>query len=1059
MRFSHFCIDRPIFATVLSILIVLLGAAAYFTLPVAQYPEIAPPTIEVRTSYPGASAEIVSNTVATPIEQEINGVEDMLYMVSQATSDGQLQITVTFALGTDLNTAQVLVQNRVAVAESRLPEEVRRIGVTVRKSSPDMLMVIHLFSPDGSRDPLYVSNYATLQVRDVLARLDGVGDVRIFGARDYAMRIWLDPEKIASRNLTAGEVIAALRAQNVQVASGVINQPPVPDQGAYQVNLETLGRLSDPRQFGNIVVKTGEDGRVTRLEDIARVELAAQDYTANGYLDEREALPLLVFQRPGSNALATADRLIATMDELAKSFPPGLAYDIIYNPTEYIAESVQEVTKTIWEAAILVVIVVIVFLQTWRAAVIPIVAIPISLIGTFMVMSALGFSLNTLSLFGLVLAIGIVVDDAIVVVENVERQLRAGLSPREAAHRTMDEVGTALVAIALVLIAVFIPAALIGGIQGQFFRQFAVTITAATVISLIVSLSLSPALCALLLKPHVNHGEHKGVALFRPIRAFFDGFNRVFDRISLGYGGLTRRLLRLAAVMLVVYGGLLALTGWQFNRAPTGFIPEQDQGYLITVVQLPPGSSLARTDAVVRQATQLILGTEGIEHAVPFAGFDGATFTNASNAGAVFSRFASFEEREERGLSANRLLAELNQKLSSIQDAFIITIAPPPVRGIGTGGGFKMMVEDRTGRGLVALEAATQDIVARSNQTPGIVGVFSLFNTRTPKIYADIDRVRAEMLGVPAERIFEALEVYLGSTYVNDFNLLGRTYRVTAQADGAFRKDIRDIGNFKTRSDSGGMVPLSAVANFRDLTGPYRVARYNLYPAAEVQGATLPGFSTGQAIAAMERIAQETLPTGFGFEWTELALQEKLAGNSGLLIFVASVVFVFLLLAAQYESWTLPLAVILIVPMCLLAAVSGLLLRGMDVNVLAQIGFVVLIGLAAKNAILIVEFARQGEAEGNERREAAVNAARTRLRPILMTSFAFIFGVVPLVIASGAGFEMRQSLGTAVFFGMIGVTFFGLLFTPLFYVVSRGLGEIFALKRARSGTQEAGPAE
>jgi hydrophobe/amphiphile efflux-1 (HAE1) family protein len=1047
MRFPHFFIDRPIFASVLSILIVLLGGAAYFTLPVAQYPDIAPPTIDIRASYPGASAEVVSNTVATPIEQEINGVEDMLYMTSQATSDGQLQITVTFALGTDLNTAQVLVQNRVAVAESRLPEEVRRIGVTVRKSSPDMLMVIHLFSSDGSRDPLYLSNYATLQVRDVLARLDGVGDVRIFGARDYAMRIWLDPEKVASRNMTAGEVVAALRSQNVQVASGVVNQPPVPEQGAYQLNVETLGRLTDTRQFGNIVIKTDADGRVTRLEDVAHVELAAQDYTANGYLDERPAVPLLVFQRPGSNALATADLLIAAMEELAKNFPPGLQYDIIYNPTEFIAESVNEVVKTIGEAMILVVLVVILFLQTWRAAIIPIVAIPISLIGTFMVMAALGYSLNNLSLFGLVLAIGIVVDDAIVVVENVERQLRNGLSPKEAAHRTMDEVGGALIAIALVLCAVFIPAALITGIQGQFFRQFAVTIAAATVISLFVSLTLSPALCALLLKPHENHAERRTPLLLRPVTAFFRAFNTFFDRLSLGYGALTRRALRLAAVMLVLYAGLVALTGFQFARAPTGFIPEQDQGYLITVIQLPPGASLARTDAVVKQATKLILDTEGIDHAVPFAGFDGATFTNASNAGAIFSRFASFHERDEKGLTAGRIQGELNQKLSAIQDAFIITIQPPPVRGIGTGGGFKMMVEDKSGRGLGALEAAAQEIVTQASQTPGLVGIFSLFNTRTPKIFADIDRVRAEMLGVPADRVFEALEIYLGSTYVNDFNYLGRTFRVTAQADGAFRQDLADIGDFKTRSNSGAMVPLSAVASFRDLTGPYRVVRYNLYPAAEVQGATLPGFSTGQALAAMEQIATATLPPGFGFEWTELALQQKLAGNTGLLIFGASVVFVFLLLAAQYESWTLPLAVILIVPMCLLAAVSGLLLRGMDVNILAQIGFVVLIGLAAKNAILIVEFARQNEAEGMERRDAAVAAAGTRLRPILMTSLAFIFGVVPLVFATGAGFEMRQSLGTAVFFGMIGVTFFGLIFTPIFYIVCRGLGHALAWRR------------
>ena len=1047
MRFPHFFIDRPIFATVLSILIVLLGAVAYFTLPIAQYPEIAPPTIEVRASYPGASAEIVSDTVSTPIEQEINGVENMLYMTSQATSDGQLAITVTFALGTDLDNAQVLVQNRVAVAESRLPEEVRRIGVTVRKSSPDILMVIHLSSPDGSLDPLYVSNYATLQVRDVLARLDGVGDVRIFGARDYAMRIWLDPEKVASRNLTAGEVIAALRAQNVQVASGVVNQPPVPQQGAYQLNVETLGRLSEERQFRNLVVKTTPDGRTTRLEDIARVELAAQDYTANGYLDERPAVPLLIFQRPGSNALATAERLISTMEELSGSFPSGLQYDIVYNPTEFIAESVNEVTKTIGEAAILVVLVVILFLQTWRAAIIPIVAIPISLVGTFIVLAALGYSLNSLSLFGLVLAIGIVVDDAIVVVENAERQLRAGFSPLEAAHRTMDEVGGALVAIALVLCAVFIPAALIGGIQGQFFRQFAVTIASATVISLFVSLTLSPALCALLLKPHREVLGGTSPALLRPVNAFFGGFNRTFERLSAGYGALTRRLLRLTAIVLVAYAGLVVLTAFQFTRAPAGFIPEQDQGYLITVIQLPPGASLARTDAVVRQAAKIILETEGIDHVVPFAGFDGATFTNASNAGAIFSAFASFEERNALGLSATRLQAELSGKLAAIQDAFIITIQPPPVSGIGTGGGFKMMVEDRADRGLPALEAATQEIVARANQTPGIAGVFSLFNTRTPKVYADIDRVRAEMPGVPADRVFEALEVYLGSTYVNDFNLLGRTFRVTAQADGEFRRDLSDIGNFRTRSDSGAMVPLSAVATFRDMTGPYRVQRYNLYPAAEVQGSTPPGFSSGQTLVAMERIAAETLPPGFGFEWTELALQERLAGNAGLLIFGASVVFVFLLLAAQYESWTLPLAVILIVPMCLLAAVSGLLIRGMDVNVLAQIGFVVLVGLAAKNAILIVEFARQGEAEGVDRPDAVVTAARTRLRPILMTSFAFILGVVPLVIASGAGFEMRQSLGTAVFFGMIGVTLFGLLFTPVFYTMSRGLGDLAGRRR------------
>jgi hydrophobe/amphiphile efflux-1 (HAE1) family protein len=1057
MGLTHFFVDRPIFAAVLSILIVLIGLAAYVTLPVAQYPEIAPPTIQVTASYPGASAEVVSETVATPLEQEINGVDNMLYMVSQATGDGQLSLSVTFALGTDLDTAQVLVQNRVAIAEPRLPEEVRRLGVTVRKNSPDMLMVIHLSSPDGSRDQLYISNYATLQVRDVLARLDGVGDVRVFGARDYAMRIWLDPDKVAARNLTATDVLTALRGQNTQVASGVLNQPPVPEQGAFQLSVETLGRLRDARQFENVVVRSEPGGRVTRIRDIARVELGAQDYNANGYLDQRQAVPLLIFQRPGSNALATAEQVLATMQELAQSFPEGLRYDVVYNPTEFIAQSVEAVYETIAEAVLLVVLVVVLFLQTWRASLIPIVAIPVSLIGTFAIMAALGFSLNNLSLFGLVLAIGIVVDDAIVVVENVERNLALGMSPKEAAHRTMDEVGGALIAIALVLGAVFIPAAFIPGISGQFFRQFAVTIATATAISLLVSLTLSPALCALLLKPHEAQAGRTPL-LLRPVRAFFNGFNSAFERLAHGYGTLTRRLVRVTAVMLVAYLGLIGLTGWQFARAPTGFIPQQDQGYLITVIQLPPGAALARTDQVVRRAAEIILATPGVVHAVPFAGFDGATFTNAPNAGAIFSALAPFEERAGAGYSADAIRADLNARLATIQDAFIITIAPPPVRGIGTGGGFKMMVQDRRGRGLDALEAVTQEMIAAANQAPGLAGVFALFNTGTPKVFADIDRVRAEMLGVTVEQVFDALEVYIGSAYVNDFNLLGRTFRVTAQADGPSRQEVRDVAKLETRNAQGDMVPLGSVATFRDITGPYRVPRYNLYPAAEVQGATLPGTSTGSALATMERLAAAILPDGFGYEWTELALQEKLAGSNGLLIFIASVVFVFLLLAAQYESWLLPLAVILIVPMCLLAAVSGLLLRGMDVNILAQIGFVVLVGLAAKNAILIVEFARQGEERGLDRFAAATEAARTRLRPILMTSFAFILGVVPLAIATGAGAEMRQSLGTAVFFGMLGVTLFGLLFTPVFYVATRRLALLRHAKASPAPAESAGQA-
>jgi HAE1 family hydrophobic/amphiphilic exporter-1 len=1048
MRLPHFFIDRPIFATVVSLFIIIIGGFAYFTLPVAQYPEIAPPTIEVTARYPGASAEVVSNTVAAPLEQEINGVDDMLYMSSYATADGNLRLTVTFALGTDLDTAQVLTQNRVTAAEPRLPEEVQRLGVTVRKNSPDMLMVIHLSSPDGSRDQLYMSNYATLQVRDVLSRIEGVGSVTIFGSRDYSMRIWLDPDRVAARGLTAGDVVAALREQNVQVASGVLNQPPVPTDGAFQLNVETLGRLVDPRDFANIIVRSDEAGRVTRVRDVGRVEIGAQDYSANGYLDDRVAVPLLVFQRPGSNALETAERVLAAMEEIGRGLPEGMRYDVVYNPTEFIAESVDEVIKTIFEAVALVVLVVILFLQTWRASIIPIAAIPVSLIGTFAVLAGLGYSLNNLSLFGLVLAIGIVVDDAIVVVEGVERNLRAGMSPRDATRRTMDEVGGALIAIALVLSAVFIPAAFISGITGQFFRQFAVTIAAATIISCFVSLTLSPALCALLLKPH-HGGEARGGLLVRPFHWFFRKFNAGFDRLSHGYGRFTSWLARLSVIVVVVYVGLVALTGVQFNRAPTGFIPEQDQGYLITVIQLPPGASLSRTDAVVRQAAELMLGVDGIEHVVPFAGFDGATFTNAPNAGAIFSGLAPFKDRAAQGLSAQAIIGALYQRLGTIQDAFIITIMPPPVRGIGTGGGFKMMVQDRRGRGLETLETVVGDIVGTANQTPGVTGAFSLFNTRTPRIYANIDRVRAEMLGVSPEQVFEALEVYLGSSFVNDFNLLGRTYRVTAQADGQFRQDISDIADLRTRNIQGEMVPLGSVASFEDRTGPYRVTRYNLYPAAEIQGSTAPGFSSGTTLAAMEQLAAERLPDGFAYEWTELAFQERQASDTALIIFGAAVLFVFLVLAAQYESWSLPISVVLIVPMCLLAAVTGLLLRDFAVDVLAQIGFVVLVGLAAKNAILIVEFAKQAEQTGATLVEAAIDAARVRLRPILMTSFAFILGVVPLVIATGAGAEMRQSLGTAVFSGMLGVTFFGLVFTPVFYVVVRRLGSLFARRAPR----------
>ena len=1039
MRFTHFFVDHPIFASVVSILITILGLIAYLSLPVAQYPEIAPPTIQVTATYPGASAETVASTVATPLEQEINGVEGMLYAKSESTGDGVLNLQVTFELGTNLDDAQVQVQNRVAIAEARLPEEVRRLGVTVRKSSPNLMLVIHLLSPDGSRDQLYISNYARTQILDRLARIEGVGEARVFGERAYSMRVWLDPERIASYELTAGEVVAALRQNNVQVASGIINRLPVPKPSAFELNVETQGRLVAPEAFGDIVVKRGDGTGVVRVRDIARVELGAQDYQTTAYLDRTTALPIVIMQRPGSNALETADAVINTMKELSKDFPAGLEHTIVYNPTEFIAQSVEAVYMTIIEAVILVILVILVFLQNLRAAIVPIIAIPVSLIGTFLVMGALGYSVNDLTLFGLVLAIGVVVDDAIVVVENVERYLAKGLSAREAAHKTMDEVGGAIVAMSLVLVAVFLPSGFIEGISGQFYRQFAITVATATIISMIVSLTLSPALCALLLKANHGASERSGVmrTVMLPIDKFAAGFNWSFARMNETYAETTKRFVRKAAIVLVAYVGLLGLTVHQFKTTPTGFIPEQDQGYLITVVQLPAGSSLARTDEVVRRAIDVILKHPEVEHAVGFAGFDAATFTNAPNGGAIFVPMKPIAERDARGASVGKVLGELQAQLFQIQDAAIFLVAPPPVRGIGRGGGWKGYVQDRRGRGIEALQGATQSLVAAANQEPGLTRVFSLFNSSTPKIYADIDRVKAEMLDVPVERVLEALEVYIGSAYVNDFNFLGRTFRVTAQADGEYRDEPGDVAKLRTRSTNGDMVPIGSVATFHDITGPHRVPRYNLYPAAEVQGAKLPGISTGESLAKVEDLAAKVLPDGFSFEWTEIALQQKLAGDTAMFAFALAVVFVFLLLAALYESWALPMAVILIVPMCLLASIVGLNLRGMDSNILAQVGFVVLIALAAKNAILIVEFAKQGEEDGMTAAEAAIEAARTRLRPILMTSFAFILGVVPLMIAEGAGAEMRQALGTTVFSGMVGVTFFGLIFTPTFYVVCR----------------------
>jgi hydrophobe/amphiphile efflux-1 (HAE1) family protein len=1040
MRLMHVFIDRPILATVLSVFLTLIGLGALAILPVAQYPEIVPPTVQITTSYPGASAETVANTVATPIEQEVNGVENMLYMSSQSTGDGNLTITVTFRIGTDLNVAQMLTQNRVEDALPRLPDDVQRLGVQVRKSTPDILLAVHLMSPDHSRSELYLSNYATLHVKDTLARLPGVGDVQLFGGRDYAMRIWLDPDKIAARNLNASEVLAAIQAQNVQVSAGILNQPPIATHEAFQLNVQTLGRLSTPEQFANILIKSDAQGRVTRLRDIGRVEIGAADYGSAAYMDRVDGLPLLIFSEPGANSLQVAHEVLTTMQTLSQTFPPGVGYRVIYNPTIFVAKSVNEVIKTIFIAIVLVVCVVIVFLQTWRASLIPVIAIPVSLVGTFVILAAVGISLNNLSLFGLVLAVGIVVDDAIVVVENVERNLRLGMSPKEAAHRTMDEVGGALIAIAIALCAVFVPSAFLSGISGQFFRQFAVTISASTIISCLVSLTLSPALCAVLFKAHELHDDRRQTLAVRMVRGGFALFNRGFERLSDAYGAFTGRLVRLLGLVLAVYIGLIALAGFQFSRAPTGFIPEQDQGYLITVLQLPAGATLDRTEAVVKQATDIILKTRGIEHAAPFAGLDATTFTVASNAGTIFSGLPSLYNHSLPGVTATTVLADLRRRLSVIQGAFVLTIPPPPVPGLGSAGGFKMMLQDRAGVGPDVLAKAAQTLVAAANADPDFAGVFTLFSTRTPSIYLNIDREKAEMVGLTPTEVFNTLQIYLGSQYVNDFNYLGRTYEVIAQADGRFRSKVGDISRLEARNTAGEMVPISTVARFAETTGPYRVPRYDLFPAAEIMGTAAPGVATGTALARMEVLAHQVLPPGVGFEWTDLAFQQQQKGTPTLLVFAASALFVFLVLAALYESWKLPLAVILIVPMCLLASVTGLLLRGMPIDILAQIGFVVLVGLAAKNAILIVEFARQAEEEGATAANAAVHAARTRLRPILMTSFAFILGVAPLVVATGAGAELRQSLGTAVFFGMLGVTAFGLLLTPAFYTIVRRIG-------------------
>ena len=1051
MRLSRFFITRPIFAAVIAVVITIVGALAYLGLPVSQYPNIVPPTVTVAATYPGASAETVAETVAAPIEQEINGVDGMIYQSSQSTGDGRATITVTFKPGTDLDAAQVLVQNRVAIATPRLPQEVQRLGIVTKKTSPDFLMVVNLVSPDRSLDTQYLSNYALTQVKDRLARIEGVGDVQLFGARDYAMRVWIDPGRAAALGLTAGDIVAALRAQNVQVAAGTLGQPPYNQGNAFQLNVETQGRLTEPQQFADIVIRTDADGRQVRVRDVGRVELGAADYSTNTYLSGEPTVLLGVFQRPGSNALAAAKAITAEMDTVQKTFPKGLAYRVIYNPTEFIAQSIDEVMHTLLEAIVLVVLVIIVFLQRWRAAIIPVVAIPVSLIGTFAVLLLVGYSLNNLSLFGLVLAIGIVVDDAIVVVENVERNLAGGMTPLQAAFTSMDEVAGALVAIVAVLCAVFIPTLFMNGISGAFYQQFAATISTATIISLIVSLTLSPALAAILLKNHVEDHGGQGLVM-RRVRAAGDAFNRGFDSLSARYSRLTQALVTRPKRVMATYAGLIAATIAMLWSTPTGFIPQQDQGYFLTVIQLPPGSSVERTDAVMRKVAARILPLAGVKGAVMLAGFDGPSQTLAPNAAAAYIPLKDFKDR--KGIHVSQIMAEAQKATADITEARLMIVPPPVIQGIGAAGGFRMMVQDRGGHGYQALGQEAHALIAKANTAPGLAGAYTFFDTATPRVFADIDRAKADLLGVPPERVFEALNIYLGSAFVNDFNLLGRTYRVTAQADAPFRATEADIANLKTRSNAGGMVPIGSVATFRDKTGPYRVVRYNMFPAVELDGNTAPGFSSGQSLVTMEKLAADTLPAGYSTEWTDIAFQQRLAGNTAAVIFALAVVFVFLVLAAQYESLVLPLAIIMIVPMCLLAAMIGVNLRGMDNNVLTQIGLVVLIALAAKNAILVVEFARQAELQdGLSPVEAAVRAAGDRLRPILMTSFAFVLGAVPLLVATGAGAELRQALGTAVFFGMLGVTGFGLIFTPTFYVVCRALSDRLRRDRAVPAAQ------
>ncbi|WP_300656139.1 efflux RND transporter permease subunit [Pseudomonas sp.] len=1042
MNFSQFFIQRPIFAAVLSLLILIGGAISLFQLPISEYPEVVPPTVVVRAAFPGANPKVIGETVASPLEQAITGVEGMLYMSSQGTADGKMSLTLTFALGTDLDKAQVQVQNRVTRTMPTLPSEVQRLGVTVDKASPDLTMVVHLTSPDDRYDMLYLSNYAALNVKDELARLDGVGDVQLFGLGDYSLRVWLDPNKVASRNLTATDVVNAIREQNRQVAAGSLGAPPSDAGNSFQLSINTQGRLVSEEEFENIIIRAGDDGEITRLRDIARIELGSRQYALRSLLNNKPAVAIPVFQRPGSNAIAISDAVRARMAELKQSFPQGVDYEIVYDPTIFVRGSIEAVVHTLLEAIVLVVLVVILFLQTWRASIIPLVAVPVSLIGTFAVMYLLGFSLNALSLFGLVLAIGIVVDDAIVVVENVERNIGLGKTPVEATKQAMKEVTGPIVATALVLCAVFVPTAFISGLSGQFYQQFALTIAISTVISAFNSLTLSPALAAVLLRSHDAPKDGFSRLLERLFGGWlFAPFNRLFDSASHRYVGAVKRVLRGSTIALVVYAGFMGLTYLGFANTPTGFVPPQDKQYLVAFAQLPDAATLDRTETVIKRMSEIASKHPGVENTVAFPGLSINGFTNSPNSGIVFTPLKPFDQRTDPSMSAGAIAAELNAQFGDIQDAYIAIFPPPPVQGLGTIGGFRVQVEDRANLGYDELYQQVQNVISKSRNVPELAGLFTSYTVNVPQIDADIDRDKAKTHGVAISDIFDTLQVYLGSLYANDFNRFGRTYQVNVQAEQQFRLEPEQIGQLKVRNNRGQMVPLAAFLKVSPSAGPDRVMHYNGFLTAEINGAAAPGYSSGQAEAAMEKLLKEELPNGMSYEWTELTYQQILAGNSALFVFPLCVLLAFLVLAAQYESWSLPLAVILIVPMTLLSAITGVILTGGDNNIFTQIGLIVLVGLACKNAILIVEFAKEKQEEGLDRVSAVLQACRLRLRPILMTSFAFIMGVVPLVLSSGAGAEMRHAMGVAVFSGMLGVTFFGLLLTPLFYVLIRAFVE------------------